>query len=127
MTLKQIKEMVEQETGIADLSIISKAREHVIPRGIFCALAYKHTEETYRQIGRTIKRHYATVLYSLNSIESHLRYEPELREIYHRLDEEIRKKRLKTPTEDYRKIMQDILNNLPENKYKKAVEVLEQL
>ena len=125
MNLTQIKELVEQATGIKDISIKSRERSNVIARCIFCQLAYKNTTSTYTAIGNEIKRNHATVLHSLDNLPVHLLHEEKFNEIYKDLSEQLRAKRLETfnQYQDKETILK-LVREIPERKYKTVIELL---
>lgn len=65
MTIEEIKEAVEKELGIKDLSIKSRKLEYVIGRTMYFVLCKRHTSATLSIIGKLVKRDHATALHGV--------------------------------------------------------------
>lgn len=87
--LKYIKSLVEEYTG-EDLNDISRKREVVSARWMYCYLAKSHTHYSDKVIGHPIKRDRASVICAYQRFMNRLRWEPKTAEIYNTLDELIK-------------------------------------
>lgn len=85
MRLDYIKQRVEIATGIEHLELKGRERRKVVARCMYAKLATQLTTETYKRIGEAINRDHSTILYSIQTLENHLAYEPEMKEIYKKL------------------------------------------
>lgn len=67
---------IRREMKVSKEEIISKKRDRklVEARQMFCLLARKHTNESSVDIGNAINRDHATVLYSVSTMESLIRF-----------------------------------------------------
>jgi len=61
---------IRKELGVSKQEITSRSRYRRVceARQMFCFLARKHTHESSTNIGKAIKHHHATVLYSANTM-----------------------------------------------------------
>jgi hypothetical protein len=89
MNLKQIRELVEKETGV-DVSTRSNATKITIARGIYYNLAYDFANATYKNIAEEIGYCLTQVFYWREKIHEHLPYEPEYKHIYYKLRRNLR-------------------------------------
>lgn len=67
MTLTQIQQYVENQTGL-DLSNKSRERNYAYARAIYFYLCRQYTRNTTTQIGKSLGKNHATVLHAINNI-----------------------------------------------------------
>jgi hypothetical protein len=98
ITLKTIKELIEKELNIEDISI--ETRENNLPniRYIYCLLAKNNTKESLKSIGLEIKRDHATVLHGLNKIENILKRDEYLSSLYSKIKTSLKNYSLEKPS-----------------------------
>lgn len=72
MTLKAIKKIVEQFTGVADLSIKTKQQPIPFARWLYFYMSHRYTSHTLKEIGDEVKKDHATVLNGLKMIKIQL-------------------------------------------------------
>ena len=67
---------IYKQMRVSRKDIMSKKRDRklVEARQMFCLLARKHTSESSVEIGRTINRDHATVLYSISTMDNLIKY-----------------------------------------------------
>ena len=67
---------IRKEMKVSKEEIMSKKRDRklVEARQMFCLLARKHTNESSGEIGKAINRDHATVLYSVASMDSLIKF-----------------------------------------------------
>ena len=61
--IKKIKELVETETGIQDISVKKRTQDYVEARVLYSNLALKHTKLSCKRIGEEINRDHASVVH----------------------------------------------------------------
>ena len=60
---KKIKELVETETGIEDISLKKRTQPYVEARVLYSNLALKHTKLSCKRIGEEINRDHSSVVH----------------------------------------------------------------
>jgi len=68
--LRKIKELVEIETKIKDISVRSRKRDIVNDRVMYYYLSRKYTRASYERIAGYLNRNHATAIHSLKSYNS---------------------------------------------------------
>ena len=63
--IKQIKQLVEVETGLKDISDKSRKREYVEARAIYFKLAREHTTKPFSTISKLINRDHSTGVHAI--------------------------------------------------------------
>lgn len=61
--IQKIKELVETETGIQDISLKKRTQDYVEARVLYSNLALNHTKLSLQRIGREINRDHASVVH----------------------------------------------------------------
>jgi|TARA_R110000796_G_scaffold116375_1_gene228876 hypothetical protein len=74
--LKTLKKTVEYGLCIDDIAKITREKDWVDARKIYCYLAYKLTKTTLSGIGEVVNRDHSTVLYLKRKCAEHLQQEP---------------------------------------------------
>tara|TARA_R110000796_G_scaffold251102_3_gene381722 strand:+ start:2234 stop:2695 length:462 start_codon:yes stop_codon:yes gene_type:complete len=82
MTIETIKHLVETETGI-ELDNQQRNRKNVYARAIYFKLCRERTGLSLQRIGKTVNKHHASVLYSINNTFPELyKYSKDFKESY---------------------------------------------
>jgi len=135
MTTDTIKKLVERETGIS-LDSKERNRKNVYARAIYFKICRDRTGLSLQQIGNTVNKHHASVLYSINNTFPELyKYSKlfkcnydniiednsliPLKEKYNTLNKKYKKikKRLETNID---KELQDIIKQIPDSQLEPA-------
>lgn len=135
MTTNTIKKLVETETGIS-LDSKERNRKNVYARAIYFKICRDRTGLSLQQIGNTVNKHHASVLYSINNTFPELyKYSKlfksnydniiednsliPLKEKYNTLNKKYKKikKRLETNID---KELQDIIKQIPDSQLEPA-------
>lgn len=74
--LEVIKELVEIETGIRNISIKERSKELVEARVIFIVLAKEKAKTSYTKIGAYLNKNHATILHSYKVIYEQWKSQP---------------------------------------------------
>lgn len=81
MTLKQIKAIVEHESGI-DIATPCRVKEHVLARAIYCLVSRERTRKSLRAIGEEIDRKHDSVLHLINKSKYFVKHEKDYKQLY---------------------------------------------
>ncbi len=83
--LNQIRNAVENLTGIKDITVKTRKMEYVISRGIYCKLSRDKTNCSYEKISKVLDMDRVSVLNMLKKTDELLRLKPYYNEIYKEL------------------------------------------
>ncbi len=103
-TSQEIKKIINKHYGF-DIATRSRKQHFAFARMIFCKLARKYTNESLAQIGKTINRDHATVLYCVKELDNVIPHYIDVERDYKALEELLRKKGSRTTHDKYRDAM----------------------
>ncbi len=134
MDTKRIQQLVTQYTN-TDITTISRKRENVYARAIYFKLCKELTPLTLKQIGQTLNKTHATVIYSINNIFPAIKqYDKQLYTVYKELTnsddmpieqryinlkEKYNKLKQQSPPPQYTNLL-NIISQIPNNEIQNA-------
>lgn len=90
VTLEEIKDLIEYNTAVPDISVRGKGEEIPIWRGMFCMIASEVTSYSQKQIGKAVNRSGPTVVYWKKNFKNIFLTRPDVELIYHRVLDQLK-------------------------------------
>jgi chromosomal replication initiation ATPase DnaA len=105
ITSKTIKKQFDDYYGF-DIATRSRKQQYSFARMVYCKLARKYTNESLAQIGKSINRDHATILYCVKEADNVIDFYFDVKRSYNALEELLRKKGSRTLHDKYYEAMQ---------------------
>jgi chromosomal replication initiation ATPase DnaA len=105
ITSKTIKKQFDDYYGF-DIATRSRKQQYSFARMVYCKLARKYTNESLAQIGKSINRDHATILYCVKEADNVIDFYFDVKRTYNALEELLRKKGSRTLHDKYYEAMQ---------------------
>ena len=90
MVISKLKDIVNDELSV-DIDSPTRQRNHVEARGLYFTILKNNTKLTLSDIGATVNKDHATVLYSLNQFDNWLKQNYLLSEAYDKILQKVDK------------------------------------